>query len=158
MMAFARSHHRTRLNPSHTTLCVDSMPRWALADRDVPGHFQSLEHLLRYCARPVFARDRLSVVPGTGHSSERVRYTLRRHKPGNWVGPGRTRKPTRPGASGVIEMTPFEFLDRLAVLIPTPRPHRYRYHGVFAPNHLLRQAVSAVIRQAEAARQGRRAG
>ena len=68
MMAFARSHHRTRLNPSHTTLCVDSMPRWALVDRDVPGHFQSLEHLLRYCARPVFARDRLSVVPGTGHS------------------------------------------------------------------------------------------
>ena len=61
-----------------------------------------------------------------------------------WVGPGRTRKSTRPGASGVIELTPFEFLDRLAALIPPPRRHRHRYHGVFAPNHLLRPAVTAL--------------
>ena len=114
------------------------------ADRDVPGYFQSLEHLLRYCARPAFALDRLSVVPGTGHSPERVRYILPRHKRGNWVGPGRTRKSSQPGASGVIELTPFEFLDRLAALIPPPRRHRHRYHGVFAPNHPLRQAVTAL--------------
>jgi len=100
--------------------------------------------LLRYCARPAFAIDRLSVVPGTGHSPERVRYILPRHKRGNWVGPGRSRKPTRPGASGVIELTPFEFLDRLAALIPPPRRHRHRYHGVFAPNHPLRPAVTAL--------------
>jgi hypothetical protein len=73
---------------------------------------------------------------------QRVRYILPRHKRGNWVGPGRVRKSTRPGASGVIELTPFEFLDRLAALIPPPR--RHRYHGVFAPNHSLRQAVTAV--------------
>jgi hypothetical protein len=36
----------------------------------------------------------------------------------NWVGPGRKRKSTQPGASGVIELAPFEFLDRLADLIP----------------------------------------
>jgi hypothetical protein len=41
-------------------------------------------------------------------------------------------------------LTPFEFLDRLAALIPPPRRHRHRYHGVFAPNHPLRQAVTAV--------------
>ena len=128
----------------HSRFSVDASVRIVLADRDVPGYFLSLEHLLRYCARPAFALDRLSVVPGTGHRPERIRYTLPRHKRGNWVGPGRTRKSTRPWASGVIELTPLEFLDRLAALIPPPRRHRHRYHGVFAPNHPLRQAVTAL--------------
>jgi hypothetical protein len=35
-------------------------------------------------------------------------------------------------------------LDRLADLIPQPRRHRHRYHGVFAPNHPLRSAVTAL--------------
>ena len=39
---------------------------------------------------------------------------------------------------------PFEFLDRLADLVPPPRKHRHRYHGVFAPNHQLRKAVTAL--------------
>ena len=98
----------------HSGFSVDASVRISLADRDVPEYFQSLEDLLRYCARPVFALNRLSVVSGTVHRPERVRYTLPRHKRGNWVGPGRTRKSTRHGASGVIELTPFEFLDRLA--------------------------------------------
>ena len=38
----------------------------------------------------------------------------------------------------------FEFLDRLADLVPPPRKHRHRYHGVFAPNHKLRSAVTAL--------------
>jgi len=128
----------------HSGFSVDASVRIALADRDVPEYFQRPEHLLSYCARPAFALDRLSVVSGTGNRPERVRYTLSRHKRGNWVGPGRTRKSTRPGASGVIELTPFEFLDRLAALIPPPRRHRHRYHGVFAPNHPLRPAVTAL--------------
>jgi hypothetical protein len=74
----------------------------------------------------------------------RVRYVLPRHKAANWVGPGRGRKSTRPGASGVVELSPFEFLDRLADLVPPPRKHRHRYHGVFAPNHKLRSAVTAL--------------
>jgi hypothetical protein len=37
-----------------------------------------------------------------------------------------------------------EFLDRLADLVPPPRKHRHRYHGVFAPNHKLRKAVAAL--------------
>ena len=102
----------------HSGFSVDASVRISLADRDVPGYFRSLEHLLRYCARPAFAVQRLSVVPDTGHRPERVRYTLPRHKRGNWVGPGGTEKSTRPGASGVIELTPFEFLDRLAALMP----------------------------------------
>jgi hypothetical protein len=51
---------------------------------------------------------------------------------------------SRPGANGVVELSPFEFLDRLADLVPPPRKHRHRYHGVFAPNHKLRKAVTAL--------------
>jgi hypothetical protein len=50
----------------------------------------------------------------------------------------------RPGANGVVELSPVEFLDRLANLVPPPRKHRHRYHGVFAPNHKLRRAVTAL--------------
>jgi hypothetical protein len=50
-------------------------------------------------------------------------------------------------------------LDRLADLVPPPRKHRHRYHGVFAPNHKLRQAVTALAignvgKQREAATDG----
>ena len=76
--------------------------------------------------------------------SSRIRYVLPRHKAANWVGRGRGRKSTRPGANGVVELTPFEFLNRLADLVPPPRKHRHRYHGVFAPNHKLRWAVTAL--------------
>ena len=73
-----------------------------------------LEWLARYCARPVFASERLS----WAREGERLRYRL-----------------PKPRADGqtVFELTPFELLDRLAVLIPPPRRHRHRYHGVLAP-------------------------
>jgi hypothetical protein len=35
-------------------------------------------------------------------------------------------------------------LDRVVDLVPPPRKHRHRYHGVFAPNHKLRRAVTAL--------------
>jgi len=111
---------------------VDASVRITLIDRDVPSYFQSLEHLLRYCARPPFALERLSVMRGEDGRIACVRYVLPRHKAANWVGPGRGRKSTRPGASGVVELSPFEFLDRLADLVPPPRKHRHRYHGVYA--------------------------
>ncbi len=117
--------------------------RISLADRHVPGYFQSLEHLLRYCARPAFSLQRLSVVSSTGDRPQRVHYTLPRHNRGNRVGPGRKQKSAQPGASGVIQLRPFEFLDRLGALIPSPQRHWHRYQGVFAPNHPLRQAVTA---------------
>jgi hypothetical protein len=49
-----------------------------------------------------------------------------------------------PDAQGVIHLSPHELLDRLADLVPPPRKHRHRYHGVFAPNHRLRRAVTAL--------------
>ena len=115
------------------------------ADRDVPSYFQSLEHLLRYCVRPPFALERLSVIHNADGRIARIRYVMPRHWvilwAATWVGPGRKRKSTQPGASGVIELSPFEFLDRLADLIPQPRKHRHRYHGVFAPNQIGRAHV-----------------
>ena len=92
--------------------------RITLIDRDVPSYFQSLEHLLRYCARPPFALERLSVTRGPDGYITQVRYVLPRHKAAAWVGRGRGRKSTRPGANGVVEFTPFEFLDRLADPLP----------------------------------------
>jgi hypothetical protein len=108
---------------------VDASVRITLIGRDVPSYFQSLEHLLRYCARPPFALERLSVIRGEDGRIACVRYVLPRHKVANWVGPGRGRKSTRPGASGVVELSPFEFLDRLADLVPPPRKHRHRPAG-----------------------------
>jgi hypothetical protein len=46
----------------------------------------------------------------------------------------RSPAPSAPhAAGGVVDLTPFEFLDRLADLVPPPRKHRHRYHGVFGP-------------------------
>jgi len=84
------------------------------------------------------------VIRGPDGRITRIRYVLPRHKAANWVGPGRSRRSTQPGANGLVELTPFEFLERLAGLVPPPRKHRHRYHGVFAPNHKLRRAVTAL--------------
>jgi hypothetical protein len=111
---------------------VDASVRITLIDRDVPSYLRSLEHLLRYCARPPFALERLSVIRGP---DGRI---------ANLVGRGRGRKSTRPGANGVVELSPFEFLNRLADLAPPPRKHRHREHGVFAPNHKLRRGVTGL--------------
>ncbi|MEI6257566.1 MAG: transposase [Planctomycetota bacterium] len=105
---------------------IDASVRISLIDRDVPSYFQSLEHLLRYCARPPFALERLSVIRGPDGRITHVRYVLPRHKAANWVGRGRGRKATGPEANGVVEFSPFEFLDRLADLVPPPRKHRPR--------------------------------
>jgi len=61
------------------------------------------------------------VIPcGADGRIARIRYVLPRHKAANWVGRGRGRKFTRPGANGVVELPPFGFLDRLADLVPPP--------------------------------------
>ena len=66
-------------------------------------------HLLRYCARPPFALDRLHEV-----DSERLRYD--NTKPG-------------PGGNGPLVLTSLELIDRIAALVPPPRIHRHRYSG-----------------------------
>jgi len=80
------------------------------------------ERLLRYCARPPFALDRL-------------RELDREHLIYDPPQPG-------PSGSGPRRLTPLELLDRLAALVPPPRLHRHRYFGVLAPNSPLRTAVT----------------
>ena len=122
---------------------VDASVRITLIDRDVPSYFQNLEHLLRYCAPQPFAIEWPSVTRDASGRIARVRYVLPRHKAANWVGPGRSRQSTRPGANGVVELSPFEFLVRLADLVPPPHKHRPQYQGAFATNQKLRPAVTA---------------
>jgi hypothetical protein len=80
------------------------------------------ERLLRYCARPPFALDRLREL-----DPERLRYES--NKPG-------------PGANGPLLLTPLQLLDRLTALVPPPRVRRRRYFGLLAPNSPLRSAVA----------------
>jgi hypothetical protein len=98
---------------------LDATIRIAAHDR------AGLERLLRYCARPAFARERLE------WADDKQEYLLY-HLPRPW-----------PDGQTVIRLDPLELLDRLAALIPPPRSHRHRYHGVLAPNARLRSAVTA---------------
>ncbi len=48
----------------------------------------------------------------------------------------------RHDGQALLRLAPAEFLNRMAILIPPPRRHRHRYHGVFAPNAPLREQVA----------------
>jgi Putative transposase. len=101
-----------------TDLSLDATVRIEACNR------KGLERLLRYCARPLFAGERLVwAQPG-----QRLIYQL--PKP-------------RPDGQTALSLTPIEFLERLAALIPPPRRHRHRYHGVLAPTAPLRAHVTA---------------
>ena len=54
-----------------------------------------------------------------------------------------------------IVLEPLDFIARLAALVPPPRKHLTRFHGVFAPHAALRAAVTAAGRGSGA---GSRAG
>ena len=99
---------------------LDASVRIEVADRS------GLERLLRYCARPVFALERLRQIDPDHLVYESI-------KPG-------------PGGSVSLLLTPLELIDRLAALIPPPRRHRHRYYGVLAPNAPLREVVTAMAR------------
>ena len=104
---------------------VDAKVRIEAHERD------GLERLLRYCARPAFALERLREIDPEHLVYESV-------KPG-------------PGGSVSLMLTPMQLLDRLAALIPPPRKHRHRYYGVLAPNSPLRYAVTALAQPTEIA-------
>ena len=83
---------------------------------------EKLERLARYVTRPPVAVERLSLTP-QGH----VRYRLK--------------TAYRDGTTHVV-FEPLDFLARLAALVPPPRVHLTRYHGVFAPHAALRSAIT----------------
>ncbi len=79
-------------------------------------------------ARPPFALERLELI-----DEQQVIYRLPR---------------TQRNGTTALSLTPLELIDHLAALIPPPRRHRHRYHGVLAPNSPLRAAATAYGRDA----------
>jgi hypothetical protein len=91
----------------------------------------ALERLLRYCARPPFAMERLR--------KEGAALVYRCAKPRS--------EPTgdkRGAKVDELHLTPLELINRIAALVPPPRTHRHRYFGVLAPNSPLRASVTAL--------------
>lgn len=86
-----------------------------------PNERGKLERLCRYMTRPAIAQARLSV-DGDGL----VVYQLKR--------------PFRDGTTHVL-FEPHDFIARLAALVPRPRSHLIRYHGLFAPNARHRRLI-----------------
>ena len=74
----------------------------------------ALERLARYCARPPLSLHRIAVDPD-GQILYRAKHSA-------------------PGAPRRLHLSPTQFLGRIAALIPPPRSHLVRYHGVFAPH------------------------
>lgn len=86
-----------------------------------PRDRRRLEQLCRYVARPPLATGRLSRL-----ADGRLLYRLK-HR---W----------RDGTTHVV-FEPHELMEKLAALIPPPRFHGARYHGVLAPNARRRASV-----------------
>jgi hypothetical protein len=49
-------------------------------------------------------------------------------------------KPPTRGTTHIV-MSPLEFMQRLTALVPRPRLHLIRFHGVLAPNAKLRPQI-----------------
>ena len=80
-----------------------------------------LEQLCRYITRPALSDERVQL-----NAAGQVELKLK--------------TPWRDGTTHLV-MSPLEFMQRLAVLVPRPRLHLIRYHGVLAPNARLRPLV-----------------
>jgi hypothetical protein len=107
---------------------IDASVRIAGDDR------AGLERLLRYCARPPFALERLHALAGVASLASPDARLLYRFP-----------KPTPDGRTEIV-LSPLQLLERLVAFVPPPRMHRHRYHGVLAPHAGLRSAVVAIGR------------
>jgi hypothetical protein len=119
----------------------------------IPAHDRyGLERLLRYCARPPFAAERISLMgheQSQPHGHRRLdEHQLEEHRPDHHR-PEDLEKPNviyqlPPGDMydrTELVLTPFQFIQRLTRLIPPPRVHRNRYFGAFAAASPLRPHV-----------------
>jgi hypothetical protein len=77
-----------------------------------PHQREKLERLCRYVSRPPVACERLALT-----ASGDVRYRLK--------------TPYRDGTTHLV-LEPLDLMARLAALVPPPRMHLTRFHGVFA--------------------------
>ena len=98
-----------------------------------PHQRARLERLCRYVSRPSVSTQRLSLT-----ASGQVRYTLK--------------TPYRDGTTHIV-LEPLELMARLAALVPPPRMHLTRFHGVFAPHSKLRAVVTPARRGVGAMKQ-----
>jgi hypothetical protein len=92
------------------------------ANTHSPAHRRDeLERLLRYTARGALSLERLDV-----NADGDMLYTF-----------------TRPWSDGTtgIKLSPLEWLEKLAALVPVPRMHLVRYGGCLAPHSNLRAAI-----------------
>jgi uncharacterized protein (DUF983 family) len=80
-----------------------------------------LEQLCRYITRPALSDERVQL-----NAAGQVELKLK--------------SPWRDGTTHLV-MSPLEFMQRLAALVPRPRLHLIRFHGVLAPNAKLRALV-----------------
>ena len=85
---------------------------------------QGIEQLCRYITRPAIANERLSI-NGEGNVVLKLKTAWRN------------------GTTHIV-LTPMEFMQRLAALVPRPRLHLIRFHGVLAANAKLRSQVVPV--------------
>ena len=93
------------------------------AARAVHEHDRAgLENLARYCARPALSLDRLSRLDDGS-----LLYRMKR---------------TFSDGTSAIAMTTREFMARLCAVIPPPRRHLTRYHGIFAARARRRAALT----------------
>lgn len=81
-----------------------------------------LERICRYMARPAVSGNRLSIL-----SNGNIRLQLK--------------SPYRDGTTHLI-FEPLDFISKLASLIPPPRMHLTRYHGLYAPNSKYRGVIT----------------
>ena len=104
------------------TLCAD-IDGFSLhaAVRCGADNRQTLEQLCRYITRPALANKRVQT-----NAAGQVVLKLN--------------TPWRDGTTHLV-MSPLEFMQRLAALVPRPRLHLIRFHGVLAPNAKLRALV-----------------
>jgi len=112
-----------------TLRCADDLIAAGLAPADDRA---ALERLLRYCARPPFAMDRLR------KEGPALVYRCAKHHSELAAG----------GKVAELVLTPLELIERIAALVPPLRTHRHRYFGVLAPNSPLRASVTALARAA----------
>ena len=105
------------------TLCAD-VDGFSLhaAVRSGADDRPALEQLCRYIIRPAVANERVQT---------------------NAAGQGvlRLKTPWRDGTTHLV-MSPLEFMQRLAALVPRPRLHLIRCHGVLAPHLQLRPSCA----------------
>ncbi len=118
----APSLHLASPEAPHPQGCVSAQGFSLHADtRCGPHQRQTLERLCRYITRPAIGHKRLSRTP----AGEVVL---------------QLKTPYRDGTTHLV-MSPLEFLQRLAALVPRPRLHLIRFHGVLAPNAALRPQI-----------------